>query len=175
MAGKDLILDPSQYDLNRVIADIHEIRRYNPQRFEMEQLTAVVHEDLERKIGVGYKDQTPNEFWVKGHMPQFALLPGILMCESAAQLCSYLCRKHDLLGSEIMGFGGLDQIKFRDPVLVGDRLVLVVALEKLRKGAMVVCRFQGFVRESLVVEGRIKGVPLPIERFTTAAGQPAGK
>lgn len=168
MAGKELILDPSEYDLNRVVADIHAIRRYNPQRFEMEQLTAVVYEDPQRQIAVGYKDQSASEFWVRGHMPQFALLPGILMCESAAQLCSYFCGKLDLLGAETMGFGGLDEIKFRDPVLVGDRLVLVVQLEKVRRGAMVVCRFQGLVGTTLVCEGRIKGVPLPLDKMTSA-------
>ena len=41
VALKDLILDFSEYDVNHVVADIEEIRRYNPQRFEMEQLTAI--------------------------------------------------------------------------------------------------------------------------------------
>src|SRR5262249_36393879 len=68
VAGKDLILDPSEYDLDRVIAGVEEIRKYNPQRFEMEQLTAVVLDDPERGICVGFKDVTPNEFWVRGHM-----------------------------------------------------------------------------------------------------------
>ena len=42
------IIDTSELDLSRTIADIEEIRRYNPQRFEMEQLTAVVYEDTTR-------------------------------------------------------------------------------------------------------------------------------
>ena len=45
MAPRDYIIHPSEYDLGTVIADIHEIRRLNKQRFEMEQLTAIVHED----------------------------------------------------------------------------------------------------------------------------------
>ena len=56
VAGKDLILDLSTVDLSHTIADIHEIRRYNQQRFEMEQLTAIVYEDPANKICVGYKD-----------------------------------------------------------------------------------------------------------------------
>ena len=48
MAPKDLILEFSEYDLNHVIADIHEIRRYNMQRHEMEQLTAIVFADDKR-------------------------------------------------------------------------------------------------------------------------------
>ncbi len=38
MAPRDYIIHPSEYDLNHVIADIDEIRRWNKQRFEMEQL-----------------------------------------------------------------------------------------------------------------------------------------
>ena len=52
---KDLILEPAEYDLEKVLADTAEIRRYNRQRFEMEQLTAIVFEDLDRKICVGYR------------------------------------------------------------------------------------------------------------------------
>ena len=50
MAGKDLILDFSEYDVNNVVADIEEIRRYNLQRYEMEQLTAICHATLSAKF-----------------------------------------------------------------------------------------------------------------------------
>ena len=89
MAKKQLILDFSEYDLNHVVADIEEIRRYNPQRYEMEQLTAICFEDTERAICVGYKDLGPDEFWARGHMPGMPLMPGVIMCEAAAQLASY--------------------------------------------------------------------------------------
>ena len=56
MAGKSFIVDPADIDFNHVIADIDEIRKYNPQRFEMEQLTAIVYEDIARSLCVGYKD-----------------------------------------------------------------------------------------------------------------------
>jgi hypothetical protein len=62
VATKTLILDFSAYDLDKVLADAEEIRRYNPQRHEMEQLTAVVYDDPEAGICVGYKDVTPHEF-----------------------------------------------------------------------------------------------------------------
>ncbi|MGH7193364.1 MAG: 3-hydroxyacyl-ACP dehydratase FabZ family protein, partial [Candidatus Saccharimonadales bacterium] len=83
------------------------------------------------------------------------------MCECAAQLCSYMSQKYDLLGAKVLGFGGMDEVRFRDPVRPGDRLVMAAQLIKVRRGAIVVSRFQGFVRESLVCEGQIKGVPLP--------------
>ena len=163
MAPRDYIIHPSEDDLDTVIADIHEIRRWNRQRFEMEQLTAIVHEDQSRGLCVGYKDVTPDEFWVRGHFPGVPLMPGVLMCEAAAQLSSYYTQRRNLLDAEVVGFGGLEEVRFREPVRPGDRLVIAVERVRVRPKAMIVCRFQGLVRESIVVDGVIKGVPLPIE------------
>jgi 3-hydroxyacyl-[acyl-carrier-protein] dehydratase len=163
VAGKDLILDFSEYDTNHVVADLQEIRRYNLQRFEMEQLTAICYANKERGICVGYKDITHEEFWVRGHMPKAPLMPGVIMCEAAAQLSSYFAQKYDLLGAKVVGFGGLEEVKFRDGVLPGNRLVIAVQLLKVRRGAMIVCRFQGFVNQGMVVEGILKGIPLPLD------------
>ncbi len=163
MAVRELILDPASLDFDKIIADAEEIRKYNPQRFEMEQLTAIIHEDLARHVCAGYKDITHNEFWVRGHMPNMPLMPGVLMLEAAAQMCSYFSQKHDLLGAAMVGFGGLEEVRFRDPVIPGDRLLLMCEMTKLRRGRIVVTKFQGFVRNSLAVEGILKGIPIPIE------------
>ena len=163
MAGKDLIFDLAQLDLSRAIAGPEEIRRWNPQRFDMEQLTAIVYESLEDRICVGYKDTSEQDFWVSGHMPGLPLMPGVIMCEAAAQLSSYFVQKNDMLGAEMLGLGGLEEVRFREMVRPGDRLVIVAQLIKVRRGAMIICRFQCFVRDNLVCEGKIKGIPLPME------------
>jgi len=166
--AKNLILDFSEFDPNRVVAGLDEIRRYNPQRFEMEQLTAIVYDDSTRMICAGYKDVTDNEFWVRGHMPGMPIMPGVVMCEAAAQLCSYFTHKHSLLGEcKLVGLGGMEDVRFRDPVRPGDRLVVVCQQTKVRLGAIIVCRFQAFVNESMVVEGKIKGVPLPVNELVS--------
>lgn len=162
MPSKDLILDFSAYDLDHVVADIEEIRRYNPQRFEMEQLTAIVYDNIEKGICVGYKDVADDEFWVRGHMPGMPLMPGVVMCESAAQLCSYHSQRHNLLNAEMIGFGGMDDVRFRGTVVPGDRLVVVAQKLQIRMRAMIRCRFQCFVREQLVCEGGIRGIPIPV-------------
>ncbi len=163
VVAKDLILDPATLDFTNIIADQAEIRKYNPQRFEMEQITAIVYENVERHVCAGYKDITLDEFWVRGHMPNMPLMPGVMMLEAAAQMCSYFSQKYDLLGAAMVGFGGLEEVRFRDPVIPGDRLVLMCEMTKLRRGRIVVTKFQGFVRSSMVVEGILKGIPIPIE------------
>ena len=86
------LIDPATIDTSRVLADQEGIRRINLQRFEMEQLSAIVSVDRDQHLIVGYKDVLPDEFWVRGHMPDYPLMPGVLMCEAAAQLCSYYCQ-----------------------------------------------------------------------------------
>ena len=161
MSQKDIILPFSEFDMGRILVDRDGINEVNLQRFEMQQLDAIVVEDLDRLVCVGYKDATPDEFWVRGHMPGMPLMPGVIMCEAAAQLASYFATRHHLLGDGAIGLGGLEGVRFRNVVLPGNRLVLMSQMTKVRRGALIVCRFQGFVNEQIVVEGEIKGIPLP--------------
>ena len=165
MAGKDFIVDPTQIDYGNIVADIGEIRRYNPQREAMEQLTAIVYDDPESHIAIGYKDTSRDDFWHDGHMPGLALMPGVIMCEAAAQLCSFHSVRNDLLGCDVVGFGGLNGVKFRGVVLPGDRLTIVCQMTNLRRGRMMTSRFQGFVGENLVCEGEIRAIPLPMDEL----------
>ncbi len=79
-----------------------------------------------------------------------------MMLEAAAQMCSYFSQKYDLLGAAMVGFGGLEEVRFREPVIPGDRLVLACQMTKLRRGQLVITKFQGFVRNSIAVEGILK-------------------
>jgi len=164
VAKKPLILEFSEFDLDRVIADIGQIRRFNRQRYEMEHLTAICYEDRERNIVVGYKDLGPDEFWARGHMPGMPLMPGVIMCEAAAQLASYYTKRFELMAGTV-GFGGLEKVRFRGIVRPGDRFVIVSRLLKLRR-SILTCEFQCFVDQNLVCEGVIKGIALPVDLLT---------
>ena len=98
------------------------------------------------------------------------IMPGVVMCEIAAQLSSYICTKYDFLGADIVGLGGLEEIRFRNVVRPGDRFVVMLRQEKVRFGAMIICYFQGYVNQSLVVDGKIKGIPLPTDALRNVEG-----
>ena len=169
--GQGRIIDLTSVDLDQVFATLDEIRKYNPQRHEMEQLSAIVMVDEEQHICLGYKDVTTQEFWVRGHMPDMPLMPGVVMCEAAAQLCSFYTQRFDLLGAEIVGFGGLEDVRFREMVTPGDRFFVACQLIKARRNRMIIAAFEGYVNDQIAVQGKIKGIPLPISELKAARGQ----
>jgi 3-hydroxyacyl-[acyl-carrier-protein] dehydratase len=156
---RDFHLDPASLDLNRVVVDLEGIRKINQQRLDMEQLTAIVYIDTEKHIIAGYKDVRPDEFWVSSHLPGYPLMPGVLMCEAAAQLCSYYITAHGYARGDFVGFGGLENVRFRGPVRPGDRLVLIGKAVKLDR-RQTLCNVQGFVGTKMVFEGDVIGVPM---------------
>ncbi|SRR6056297_983211 len=159
----DFIIDLARLDFDAPIAGIEEIRKFNPQRFEMEQLTSILCECKETQACAAYKQLTDDEFWVRGHMPGMPLMPGVMILEAAAQLASYFTQKNDLLGAAMVGFGGLDNVRFRGVVTPGSKLIVMVRLDRVRRGRMIVAPFQGVVDGSLVAEGVLRGIPIPTE------------
>lgn len=154
------LADFSQYDFDHPMFDLEAIRAVNSQRFEMEQLTAVVHVDTTKHLVVGYKDVTDKEFWIRGHMPDYPLMPGVILCEAAAQLAGFYARKYKILGGDYLGFGGMNDVRFRVPVYPNCRLVLAAQVTRLRAGRLAEYDFQGYVDGTLVFDGGMIGVPI---------------
>jgi 3-hydroxyacyl-[acyl-carrier-protein] dehydratase len=92
------------------------------------------------------------------------LMPGVIMCEAAAQLASYATQKHGLMPGKTIGFGGLKDVRFRGMVQPGERFVVVVKLLKIRS-MMLTSEFQCLVRDNVVCEGELMGIPLPDDLF----------
>lgn len=154
------LFDTAHIDLKRVVVDLEGIRAINPHRYEMEQLTAIVHLDNEKHEAIAYKDISSNEFWVRGHMPGFPLMPGVFMCEAAAQLASYYSLRFDILGGDLIGFGGIESVRFRGQVRPGDRLLITAKLNSWRRNRRALFSFQEFVGDTMVCHGELIGVPL---------------
>ena len=151
--------DPARVDCGNLIADREAIRAVNPQRHEMEQIDGIVYIDDSERIIIGFKDVRLDEFWVRGHMPDYPLMPGVLICEAAAQLSSFFCKEVRLHDEGFIAFGGMEDVRFRGQVRPGDRLVLIGKGSRLhRRHTIFDC--QGFVGTNMVFHGRIIGVPI---------------
>ena len=92
-------------------------------------------------------------------MPGYPLLPGVLMCEAAAQLCSYYTKLQGLGDGDFIGFGGMENVRFRAPVRPGDRLVLIAKVIKFNR-RQTIFNVQGFVGTTMVFHADIIGVPI---------------
>ena len=152
--------DLTQLDFSRPIAGPEQIREILPHRFEMEMLTGIVMIDPGRRVIVGYKDVGHDEFWARGHMPGFPLLPGVLMCEAAAQLCCIYNVLQKVNGVDtLMGLGGIEDTRFHRPVRPGNRLVIVGHGLKVHRR---LTRFHGigYVNSEKVFETTVIGVPI---------------
>ena len=179
MPRSSWIVSPEYWDTARVIADINTIRQYNPQRFEMEQLTAVIQKDPTSHACVGYKELTTNEFWVRGFVLQTPIMPPTLMCEAAAQLANYYARKHIMYAGQ-GGFVGLKGVRCRGVVYPGERLFVLARFLKSRSFPLK-CQFQCAVDKRMICDGILIGGIfkwMPIQQRdaigTTVAGRDGG-
>lgn len=154
--AQDLLVDIDKLDLKGVEVGIEGIRAVNPHRYEMEQLSGILKFDPENGIIIGFKDVKADEFWVRGHIPDRPLLPGVLMVEAAAQLCTYYY-KRSMQDDRFLGFAGIDKVKFRGKVVPGDRLIIIAKKLELRP-RRAIFDTQGIVNKRLVFEGVIIGM-----------------
>ncbi len=152
--------DLTKLDFSQPVAGVEQIREILPHRFEMEMLTGIVLIDPSRKLIVGFKDVASDEFWVRGHMPDFPLMPGVLMCEASAQLCCIYNLLTKVNHPEVlMGLGGIEDTRFIRPVRPGDRLVIVGHGLRVHRR---LTRFHaiGYVNSEKVFETTVIGVPI---------------
>lgn len=155
------IADLAALDLSRVVIPKDDIYAVLPHRHEMALLDGILMFAPEQDIAVGYHDVRADEFWCRGHIPGRPLLPGVLMVESAGQLCGYYFeRVMQEAGDRFFGFAGLEDVRFRGTVLPGQRLVLVARPQKMRSNSGVFAT-QGFVDGKVVYDGIIKGMVIP--------------
>jgi len=135
------------------ITDIYEIIQLLPHSYPFLLLDRVIEFEPSKKI-VGIKNVTYNEPFFTGHFPQKPIMPGVLIIEAMAQAGGVLAFKSfpDKKGSVF--FTGIDNARFRKPVIPGDQLKLAVNVIKHRREIWL---FDGsaFVDNELVAEAKI--------------------
>src|SRR5690606_6883650 len=100
------------------------------------------------------KNVTANEWFFEGHFPGKRVMPGVLIVEAMAQVAAVALMKGLDSGGKSPLFGGIENMRFRKPVIPGDQLRLEFQLEKQR-GPVGKGKVRATVEGQLAAEGVI--------------------
>lgn len=102
--------------------DILKLMKMLPHRYPFLLVDRIIDIDADESC-IGIKNVTFNEPHFQGHFPDAPVMPGVLMIEGMAQTAGAMCAHH--MGSgrpKLVYFMTIDKVKFRKPVVPGDRV-----------------------------------------------------
>ncbi len=112
--------------------DIEQIRSFLPHRYPMLLVDRILEIDPGKRA-IGLKNVTINEDFFNGHFPGHAIMPGVLIIEAMAQVGGALILSEAGQRKKIAVIAGIENVKFRKPVVPGDTLITEVEVLALRK------------------------------------------
>jgi 3-hydroxyacyl-[acyl-carrier-protein] dehydratase len=108
--------------------DIVEIMSILPHRYPLLLIDRIVEMERKHRI-VAIKNVTFNEPHFTGHFPDFPIMPGVLIVEAIAQAGgALLLTEIPDRDNNLMVFTGIDNARFRKPVVPGDQLRIEVTV-----------------------------------------------
>lgn len=116
--------------------DIHEILKYLPHRYPLLLVDKVISIETGKSI-VALKNVSINEPFFQGHFPHHPVMPGVLIVEALAQAAALLTLKTEgevNKENSVYYFVGIDNVRFKKPVMPGDQLVLKASIDRQIKG-----------------------------------------
>merc|ERR1719231_116850 len=136
------------------VIDSENISKILPHRYPFLLVDRVVEFEAGKKA-VGIKCITANEPQFTGHFPDRPIMPGVLQIDAMAQLGGFVPLQPPLAepGQDFF-FGGVDNVKWRKPLLPGDVLVMEMHVKQFKK-RFGICKMQGkgYVDGKVAVEG----------------------
>ena len=128
--------------------NIYGVSKYIKQRPPFQMIEKVL-EIVPQESAVGVKTVAINEPWFQGHFPDSPILPGVLIIESCAQLCSIVTETYRASVGELYVLLKVDNFKFLKPIIPGD--VMTVSVKK-KSGAGPLFTYEAVV----TVDGEIR-------------------
>ena len=132
--------------------DIKEIVRLLPHRYPFLLVDRILEVEKGKNI-IGLKNVTINEPFFQGHFPAEPVMPGVLILEGMAQVGGILAYHSipEMVGEKLIYFAGIDKVRFRQPVVPGDQLLIGMEVLK-QKGKIWKMAGKAKVNGNLVAE-----------------------
>lgn len=111
---------------------IEEIQKLLPHRYPFLLVDRII-DFVPNKSATGIKNVTFNEPFFQGHFPEHPIMPGVLIVEAMAQVGGIVLRHLPGMKNQLSLFAGIDKVRFRRPVVPGDRLTITTELLVSRK------------------------------------------
>ena len=137
-----------------MILDINEIQQILPHRPPMLLVDRII-DLVPFKSAVGIKNVTMMEDFFRGHFPGKPIMPGVLILEAMAQVGGVSMLYPEENRGKLAVFGGMENVKFKRPVVPGDQLLTKAEIVKVR-GDFGVLHADGFVEDQLVATADFK-------------------
>lgn len=135
-----------------IVFDVNAIQRILPHRFPFLLVDKIIEFQIDERV-VGVKNVTMNEQFFNGHFPGHPIMPGVLIIEAIAQAGGVLLLNGlENPGNKLVYFMGMNNVKFRKPVVPGDQLILDVQMVS-RRSKVVQMHGQALVDGNVVAEG----------------------
>jgi 3-hydroxyacyl-[acyl-carrier-protein] dehydratase len=103
---------------------------------------------------VGELDVTDAAFWVPGHFPGYAVMPGVLVVEACAQVGAVALLSLEENRGRIALFAGIDKVRFKRQVRPGDTLRMSCTITK-RRGPIGFGDAKAYVGDQLACSGEL--------------------
>ena len=135
---------------------IGEILKILPHRYPFLLIDRVVEVEGDRRL-VAIKNVSINEPFFQGHFPEAPVMPGVLTIEAMAQagaIMGLLHSKPEDVSNAVVYFMGIDDARFRRPIVPGDQLRIVVNVLR-RKAIVWKMRGEVWVGEELAAEATL--------------------
>jgi 3-hydroxyacyl-[acyl-carrier-protein] dehydratase len=113
-----------------------------------------IEEFVPGESAVGYLDVRDDMFWVPGHFPDYAVMPGVLIVEACAQVGAVALLSLPENRGRIAFFAGFDGVRFKRQVRPGDVLRMECTITK-RRGPIGFGDAKAWVGEELACSGRL--------------------
>jgi len=131
---------------------VEEIHALLPHRYPFALVDRII-DYVPGKSAVGIKNITFNEPQFQGHFPGRPIMPGVLMVEALAQVGGVVLTQMPEMDKGLFTFAGIDQVRFRRPVVPGDQLVMTVELLWTKRGRYAKIHARAEVEGQLALEG----------------------